>query len=182
MFSQYDASSTSRGLPCASKLCRQYICASSAITQALSGHILVRHSHSQHLQTKPASWHRATRCRGGFPHSTPCQLQMLTSSLFFWWWLGDVIESRFVLLSCPEVEKVTIWKRGDKSNFSEGKIVIYHVVWGTGMLQALSAITVTAVLPSSLPPAQPQIAALLKHLEGGGGNSQPRSQLFCGCW
>lgn len=103
-------------------------------------------------------------------------------SLFFWWWLGDVIESRFVLLSCPEVEKVTIWKRGDKSNFSEGKTAIYHVVWGTGMLQALSAITVTAVLPSSLPPAQPWIAALLKHLEGRGGNSQPRSQLLCGCW
>lgn len=94
---------------------------------------------------------------------------------------GDVIESLFVLLSCPELGKVTIWKRGGKSNFSEEKIVIYHVARGTGMLQALSAITVTAVLPSSLPPAQPQIAALLKHLEHGGGNSEPRSQLLCGC-
>lgn len=50
------------------------------------------------------------------------------------------------------------------------------------MLQALSAITVTPVLPSSLPPAQQQIAALLKHLEGGGGNSQPRAESPDALW
>lgn len=140
--------------------------------------------HSPNLQPprEPESWHRAPAVVESFTQHTLPATDAHLSSLFFCWGLRDVIESCCVLLSCPEVEKVTISKRGDKSNFSEGKIVIYRVVWGTAMLQALSAITVTAALPSSLPPAQPQTAALLKHLEGGGGNSQPRSQLLCGCW
>lgn len=136
---------------------------------------------SQQLPREPAGWHRAPAVAEGFTQHTLPATDAHLSSLFFCCWLRDVIESRCVLLSCPEVEKVTISKRGDKSNFSEGKIVICRVVWGTGMLQALSAITVTAVLPSSLPPAQPQTAVLLKHLEGGGGNSQPREQMLCGC-
>lgn len=174
-FPQYDVSSTSCGLPGAWKLCRQCICRSSAITQAPSGRILVRHGQAN--KTSKLAQSNPLLRRASTLRTLPAT-DAHVFPFFFWWWLGDVIESRFVLLSCPEVEKVTIWKRGDKSNFSEGKIVIYHVVWGTGMLQALSAITVTAVLPSSLPPAQPRIAVLLKHLEGGGGNSQPRSQLL----
>lgn len=141
-----------------------------------------QHTPSHQLPREPASQHRAPAVAEGFTQHTLPATDAHLSSLFFCWWLRDVIESRCVLLSCPEVEKVTISKRGDKSNFSEGKIGIYGVVWGSGMLQALSAITVTAVLPSSLPPAQCQIAALLKHLEGASGNSRPRSQLLCGCW
>lgn len=137
-------------------------------------------AHSQPPAAKGAKG--APAVAEGFTQHTLPATDAHLSSLFFCWRLRDAIESRCVLLSCPEEEKVTISKRGDKSNFSEGKIVIYRVVWGSGMLQALSAITVTAVLPSSLPPARRQIAALLKHLEGGGGNSQPRSQLLCGCW
>lgn len=179
MFPQDDVSSTSCGLPGAWKLCRQYVCG-----------LLPRHragASSWGTARQPADKGSKLAQSNPLPRRVSTQRTLPAADahvflFFFWWWLGDVIESRFVLLSCPEVEKVTIWKRGDKSNFSEGKIVIYHVVWGTGMLQALSAITVTAVLPSSLPPAQPRIAVLLKHLEGGGGNSQPRSQLLCGCW
>lgn len=140
------------------------------------------HTPSQQLPREPASWHRAPAVAEGFTQHTLPATDAHLSSLFFCWWLRDVIESRCVLLSCPEVEKVTISKRGDKSNFSEGKIVIYRVVWGTGMLQALSAITVMPVLPSSLPPAQQQIAALLKHLEGGGRNSQPTAESPDALW
>lgn len=129
----------------------------------------MKQAHPQEAQSQPAPAHEAIKLGQSIPllqrvstQHTLLATDAHTSFFSFWWWLGDVIESRFVLLSCPGVEKVTIWKRGDKSNFSEGKIVIYRVVWGTGMLQALSAITVTAVLPSSLPPAQPSNCSIIK--------------------
>lgn len=179
MFSQYDdVSPASCGFPCACMCVGSAVVAHQLLPRPWAG--TSSGAYSQ-LPREPVSWHRAPAVAEDFTQHTLPATDAHLASLFFCWWLRDVIESRCVLLSCPEVEKVTISKRGDKSNFSEGKIVIYRVVWGTGMLQALSAITVTAVLPSSLPPAQHQIAALLKHLEGRGGNSQPRAQMLCGC-